>query len=438
MRTRPVRHSSAAARRRAPLVGALVLAGAGMLATCGPAAAGPVTPRAAAAHWVASWAASPTDASAPVDASLTPVPHTLDDQTARMVVTPHLAGRVLRVHLSNRFGSAPLTFGHVTVGRATAHGVEDLTPVTFGGSESVVAQPGADVTSDPVRFSFAAFTPLAVSIFVPHDAGPPTKHWNANATSRYAPAGSGDRSDDTGDTAFSDRTAAWFYVDEVDVRAPRSVHCVVAFGDSITDGFVGSSTHSIPVSPAVADRNGRYPDDLQRRLDASHMRVSVVNAGIGENMVLRDSVVGFGGPSALHRFRTDALELPGCNGVLVQEGINDLGLAGATAPQLIRGYQGLIAMAHAAGKKVWLGTLLPAANATVDVTPHSGGYLQRVNRWIRSQHLADGVVDFNRAIRDPSNPEVMTPAYAGPDNLHPDLAGYRVMARAVPLSMLWR
>ncbi len=408
----------------------------GTVSDCASASGQAVSHRRAAEHWVASWTASPSDASAPVDAALLPVPHMLDDQTLRMVVTPHLGGDALRVHLSNRFGSTPLNFGHVTIGRDTVNGVVDITPVTFDGNERVVAQPGVDVTSDPVRFVFSAFAPLAVSMFLPDQEGSPTKHWNANATSRYALPGSGDLSSKASNSDFPHVTESWFYIDEIDVEAPLATHCIVVFGDSITVGFVASGPQSIPVSLKVADKNGRYPDDLQRRLNTSHIPISVVNAGIGENEVLTDSVVGFGGPSALHRFRRDALDLPGCTGVLFMEGINDLGLADKTASQLIGGYKEIIDMAHAARKKIWLGTLLPDSNATVDVTPHSEMYREQVNAWIRSQHLADGVVDFDRDLRDPFHPAVMNPAYVGPDNLHPNLLGYKVMAHALPLSML--
>ncbi len=401
------------------------------------------TPPAAASqprtHWVASWTASPSDASAPVDASLRPVPSHLDDQTLRMVITPHLGGETLRVHLSNRFGSAPVTFGRATIGRATASGAVGITPVTFDGHDSVTAQPGVDVVSDPVRFTFRAFTTLAVNIFLPGPSGSPTKHWNANATSRYSSPGSGDLTTSAANAAFPDVTEAWLYVDGLDVEAPLTTHCIVAFGDSITDGFVASTPQSIPVTLKVADKNGRYPDDLQRRLDAAHLPISVVNAGIGENEVLADSSAGLGGPSALHRFRADALDVPGCTGVLFMEGINDLGLGQRTASQLIAGYKQIIAMAHDARKKIWLGTVPPASNALVDGTrqaPHSEVYREQVNAWIRSQHLADGVVDFDRAIRSHADPAVMNPADAGPDNLHPNLAGYQAMADAVPLSML--
>jgi lysophospholipase L1-like esterase len=123
------------------------------------------------------------------------------------------------------------------------------------------------------------------------------------------------------------------------------------------------------------------------------------------------------------------------------EGINDLGGPGSsvTAPQLIAGYQQIINMAHDAGVKIWLGTVPPASNAIFDgtlLTPSSDVNREAVNAWIRSQLAADGVVDFDLALRDPTNGEVLNPAYSGPDHLHPNLAGYQVMADAVPLALL--
>lgn len=96
-------------------------------------------------------------------------------------------------------------------------------------------------------------------------------------------------------------------------------------------------------------------------------------------------------------------------------------------------------MAHAAHIKIWLGTLSPASNAVFDgvlTAPQSEANREQVNSWIRTQHLADGVVDFNATLRDPTDPTVLNPAYAGPDNLHPNLLGYQVMANAVNLNML--
>ncbi|HUE06439.1 MAG TPA: GDSL-type esterase/lipase family protein [Acidimicrobiales bacterium] len=417
-------------------VTAIVLAGGLLAVPSAPASSAPPDQ-----HWVATWTASPTDSLVPIDATGLPVPEVLTDETLRMMVTPHLAGSVLRIHLSNRFGKQATTFGAVTVGIAGTKAVSDVTPVTFDGHEAVTVPVGDDVVSDPVSLQFGAFTTLAVSMYMPGVQGTPTKHWNANATSWYSPPASGDLSATSSDARFSLHTEAWLYVDDVDVEAPTTTASIVAFGDSITDGFVAATPLSEPVSLAVADRNGRYPDDLQRRLDAAGIPLSVANEGIGSNRLVTDGEPLMLGLSGVQRFREDALAVPGVKGVLLQEGINDLGLPpqSTTPADLISGYEQVIAMAHADGVKIWLGTLLPASNAFFDGTitaPKSELYREQVNAWIRTQHLADGVVDFDAALRNPTDPHVLNPAYAGPDHLHPNLAGYQVMADTISLSML--
>ena len=336
-----------------------ILVAAALLVAASPVAS--ATAPTEADHWVASWTASPTDSVTPFDGALIPVPEVLVDQTLRMIVTPHLGGTELRLHLSNRFGDAPAQFGNVTVGVERSGTVSDLSPVTFGGSAQVSVPIGQDVVSDPVALAFTPFTPLAVSIFVPGIQGFPTKHWNANATSYYAPPGTGDLTTVASNARFSLQSEAWLYIDGVDVEAPASTGAIVAFGDSITDGFVASTPFSLPTSLAIADKNGRYPDDLQRRIDAAGIPISVVNAGISANRLVTG---GFGllmGPSGVQRFQEDALDVPGVKGVIVQEGINDLGIPPpvTTPSQLIAGYEEVIAMAHARRREDLAGHAAP-------------------------------------------------------------------------------
>jgi lysophospholipase L1-like esterase len=395
----------------------------------------------AADHWVGSWTASPTDSVTPVDAAGFPVPEVLANQTLRMIVVPHLGGTQLRLHFSNRFGYAPARFEDVTIGIEGPASVSDITSVTFGGRDEVSVPEGQDIVSDPVAFKFTAFTPLAVSTFMPGVQSFPTKHWNANATSYYSPPETGDLTTVPSNRPFSLRTEAWLYVDEIDVEAPTATAAIVAFGDSITDGFVSTTPVSLPTSLAIADKNGRYPDDLQRRIDAAGIPISVLNAGISSNRLVTDGEPLLLGLSGVQRFQEDALDVPGVKGVIVQEGINDLGIPPAvtTPSQLIAGYEKVIAMAHSQGVKIWLGTLLPASNSIIDgptSAPLSEIYREQVNAWIRSQHLADGVIDFDAALRDPNNPMVLNPLYSSIDHLHPNLLGYQVMANAVNLAML--
>jgi lysophospholipase L1-like esterase len=59
-----------------------------------------------------------------------------------------------------------------------------------------------------------------------------------------------------------------------------------------------------------------------------------------------------------------------------------------------------------------------------------------VNQWIRSNRDADGVVDFDAALRDPARPQNLRSNYDSGDHVHPSDAGYAAMAQAVPLSLL--
>jgi lysophospholipase L1-like esterase len=58
-----------------------------------------------------------------------------------------------------------------------------------------------------------------------------------------------------------------------------------------------------------------------------------------------------------------------------------------------------------------------------------------VNAWIRTSGAFDGVIDFDRAVRDPSDPKKFLAAYDACDHLHLSDAGYRAMAEAIDLDM---
>ena len=394
----------------------------------------------AAEHFVGSWFASSSDGVVPADANGGVSPLVVSDQTVRSTISPHLGGTLLRVRLSNRFGSTPVTFGRVTVADAERGArTAGPTPLTFGGRDAVTVAPGDEVLSDPATHPVAAFSPLSVSIHISSTSAMPTKHWNANASTYLGAVGSGDRTHDVSGSAFPHRIGSWLYLTGMDVLAPTTTRSLVAFGDSITDGFVGANPLSVPADRRVLDTNRRYPDLLQHRLHTAGAAVSVLNAGLSSNRLLTSGEPLMLGPSGLARFERDVLDQPGVAGVIVQLGINDLGLPPpATADQLISGYRQLIVMARHRGIKIWLGTLLPASNALVNGTlaPWVDSQRRQTNTWIRQQRLADGFIDFDRALRDPAAPTQLKREYASPDRLHPSVAGYQAMADAVDTDAL--
>lgn len=403
------------------------------------ALAGGSTAATPAQHWVGSWVAPPSDGS-----TFQP---TLSDQTLRMIVSPHLSGSRLQIRLSNRFGTSPITLGPVTVAIRGAGAVlrrGSSRKVTFAGAPTVTIRPGAEAVSDPVRLHMRAFEDLAVSVAIPGSISAPTEHFSTRQTSYLTPPGSGNHVADYASSAYSQPTTrdgfstGWYFLDGVNVRAPLRTGAVVTFGDSITDGFQGNHNPGSEQLKTIGT-NGRYPDDLQRRIDTAHVPLSVLNAGISGNRVLRGGLLPLFGPSGLSRFGSDALSQPGVRDVIVLEGINDIGENPALTPaQLISGYRRLIVDAHAAGVRIQLGTLTPAEGAAElnYGTAAANRTRDAVNKWIRRQHLSDGIIDFDAAVRDPHHPGRIAPRYDGSDHLHFNLAGYRAMARAVNLKLL--
>lgn len=410
----------------------------------------PATPSAATAeltscsstHWVGSWSASPTDATSDLPSV---------EQTFRSQVVPHRGGATARLRLSNRFGTAPVTFGAVSLGvaaRAPAIEPGTLRTLRFHGWPSVTVPAGREVLSDPVRLRFSAFQTLLASAYVRGTGGPATQHVLAGQTSWRTPQGGGNAAGSTSGRPFTIATPtpgspvaapqSVTYVSGLDVRASRRVGAVVAFGDSITDGFQGDLS---PVTPAPdqIDRNTRYPDWLAHRVLAAGAPLSVTNAGISGNQLLADAKLPIFGPAGLRRLGSDAFGVPGVTTVLMLEGINDIGQSSATRDQLVSGYRAAITRAHARGLRIVLGTLTPDEGTLQPGYGSTGeATRQAVNSWIRSQGLSDGIVDFDKAVRDPAHPARLLAAYDGSDHLHLTAAGYRAMARAVPLGLLAR
>jgi lysophospholipase L1-like esterase len=119
--------------------------------------------------------------------------------------------------------------------------------------------------------------------------------------------------------------------------------------------------------------------------------------------------------------------------VIDLEGINDVGqTSGLAAQQLENGDRQLIREAHAAGIKIQLGTLTPSGGTTIATYGDAAAnqLRQQVNRWIRSQRLSDGAVDFDAAVRDPADVSRIDPPDDGSDHLHFSFAGYQAMANA--------
>src|SRR5262249_22080694 len=143
------------------------------------------------------------------------------------------------------------------------------------------------------------------------------------------------------------------------------------------------------------------------------------------------------GPSALARFDRDVLAQPGATHLVILEGINDIGSSVAThvsADDIIYGLHQLADRAHEHGLVVFGATLTPAGPRPA-FSPELEAKRVAVNAWIRGSGVFDGVIDFDAATRDPSNPTQMKKEYDSGDHLHPGDAGYKAMADAIDLTV---
>ena len=365
-----------------------------------------------AAHWVGTWNASPQAAWHPIE---------LNGQTIRQIVHVSIGGTRVRVRLSNAYGADSLQIGAARVGLystgATIAAGSDRV-LTFNGSESTTIPAGALAVSDPVNLRVPDRGDLAVSIYIPGKVLAATEHSLGLQTTYISPAGdfSGADSLPTATTSQS-----YYFLMGLEVDASTKSRAIVTLGDSITDGL-----HS------TTDANKRWPNRLAERLRGSN--VAVLNAGISGNRVLHDTV----GTNALARLDRDVLVQSGARYVIVLAGINDIGLLGtAAADEIIAGHIQIIDRAHAMGLKVFGATLTPfqAFLPGLYYTPDGEAKRQAINQWIRTSKAYDAVIDFDKALRDPSNPAKMRSAYDSGDNLHPNDAGYQAMADAIDLSL---
>lgn len=380
-----------------------------------------------AAQWVGSWASAQQRAEG---GGALPAAD-LADITLRQTVRLSLGGERLRIRLSNLFGTEPLRIDAAHIARAASPASARIEPggavVTFSGAGSVTIPPGEERVSDPVRLAVPALGRVTVSLYLRRAPARQTSHAWSRAVSYYV---HGNRVA-AADLAGARRNTHWYFLTGIDAEAPASAAAIVAFGDSITDGF-----------GVVNDSDRRWPDLLARRLQANPAtrHLGVLNQGIGGNRVLLD---GFG-PSALSRFGRDVLAQPGVRFLILLEGVNDIGtIAPATAAErrafvarMIAAYEQLIARARARGIRTIGATILPFGGSEHDRPPgaHEADR-QAINAWTRAPGHFDAVLDFDALLRDPANPTRLRRLYDSGDGLHPSIAGYQAMADAVPLSL---
>lgn len=442
---------------------ALVFIGLGslfFLQSCSKAGPAPLA-LAAAQQWVVAWGVSPQNATS---ASTNPGGA---EQSFRFLVYPSVSGTRERVHLSNYFGTTPITIGAARLSVASAgdsSAAVDPTRdagLTFSGSKSIVLQPHQEIDSDPVSLTYNFGEWLAVSVYVQGVFPALTEHDAQYSNSFYAPSGAGDSTTDTTGNSFTETNTKWLLATAVEAYGPYQ-GTVAIFGSSSVDGHEANygdtndyPVYNVPVAGQITDR----PTDwLARSLIAGGYNLGVENAGLAADPAGEDASTADGTVLAgVDRFQHDVVMLPGIKAVVIYIGGVDIRQDCIPATAVEASLTNIVAQAHAANIRVILATLppseycttqapLPTAtapyNGDINPGPENSGSVQRraLNVWILATGAQlSGVVaiaDFDKVLADPAHPDFLIPNLVSGDNFHPNGVGYGVQNSAIPLQAL--
>jgi lysophospholipase L1-like esterase len=297
-------------------------------------------------------------------------------------------------------------------GTQSAVDAATITPLTFNGNATVTMAAGTTVTSDEVAFPLAPDMCLAITIYYGEcQSNADLTHHYGSRTNSYILAGN-----QTSNASFTGATAVerWYTINTIDVLTSSKAAAVAVIGNSITDGY---GLHG--------GLQNRWTDVFSRRLLANDAtaNVGVLNMGIGGTNVAT---------SGLSRFHQDVLGQSGLGWVVVFYGVNDIG-ASATAATIIDAYKKMIGDAHAKNIKIYGATITPFGGSNY-YTPAHEAVRGEVNKWIRTKGNFDGLIDFDKAVRDPNDTTKLQAIFSN-DWLHPNAEGYRMLGESVQLDL---
>ncbi|KAF2876979.1 lipolytic enzyme [Massariosphaeria phaeospora] len=389
-------------------------------------------------HWTTAWTSMPQLVE-PANMPPSPFssPAVLRAATLRQTLLITARTPRLRIAISNLFGPSDLPITAASLGLAAGNvagtssiQAAPLAAITVDGAASFVVPRGKVVVSDAVAFEVKAQTNVAVSLYsqAGQSGASITGHPGSRTTSWFV---AGEK---VNATAFAGTASVhWYFVSAVHAYVPTATRSLIILGDSITDGR-GSDDNKNNRPPLS------WPDLLLTRLLTSNLTtIALANQAAGGNRVLQDGL----GPSLLSRYQRDALTQPGAQWVLLFSGVNDIGTSAtsssaqsAVGDALIRAFTTIAKDAQAAGLVTIGATITPFGGQGQSYSDRNReATRQRVNRWILESGTFDHVVDFGGVLESKTTPGQLDAKYDGGDHLHPNAAGFKAMAEALPLEI---
>lgn len=376
--------------------------------------------------WVSTWANATSIITRQVE-------NYTKDITLRYPIKSAFNGSKLRFGFSNFCGTESITITSATVARSDEKGnlLSDTTAITFKGKESVTIEKGIEIKSDEIPFNINSDEYISVSFYLKDFTetrsavlvtGPLSKGYYAlgnNINEKVLPV-------------EKMKSTNWFYfLNNVEVLTEEKNKTVICYGDSITAQS--------------------WPDYLAEKCFKNYKDTAIVRRAVCGTRILRqyeciqyDSY----GLKGSNRFEREISSVSGADTVIIQHGINDIihpvGVENnvfrpwsdlPTAEEMIAGIEEYIKIVRNLGLKVYGGTLLPIEGWRT-YADFREKLRNEVNEWIRTTDKFDGVVDFDKALRDENNHSAFKNGYDSGDHLHPSEIAYKVMAETVPEDVL--
>lgn len=346
--------------------------------------------------------------------------------TIRYPIHIPFCGKALRLTFDNYCGTEAITLNKVTV----FYGGE-FYKVLFGGNESVKIEAGENIVTDPLDINLKAEELIQVSFYLKDFTLMRSVVYTCGPLSEGLYAG-GDKTEERDiDIVKSRKTHLFYFLSNVSLLTENNNRTIVCYGDSIT----------------AQD----WPDFLSLRCyKEGYKNTAVIRRATSGSRILRQydcftyESYGLKGDNRFeHEVPTD-----GADTVIIQQGINDIiHPVGTdvnvfrpmsdlpTVEELIDGLKTYINQAKSFGYKVYVGTLLPMGGWRTDA-PFRQEMRHAYNDFIRTTDMIDGVIDFDKALRDEENIDYFKKEYDSGDHLHPSKKGYEKMAEIIPEEIL--
>lgn len=225
------------------------------------------------------------------------------------------------------------------------------------------------------------------------------------------------------DIQKSRRTNMCYFLSNISILTEEQNRAIVCYGDSIT----------------AQD----WPDYLTQKLEEKGItNISIIRRATSGSRILRQySCITYEsyGLMGVNRF---AHEVPtdGADTVIIQQGINDIihpvGVEVnpfrpmsdlPTSKELAAGLDWYVEQGKNYGYRVILGTLLPIEGWRT-YAEFREVLRNEYNQHLRTHELADGLIDFDKAVCNPENPKAFAKGCDSGDHLHPSAYGYEQMA----------